>query len=201
MGGFGQGGSGFGGDDFQGARFPFLYPGIVTDNADPERRGRVRAQIPGVMDETPWALPRTGGARRWGATDVPPKGASVWIQFVLGDPAQPVWDYGDHAGEGDSAEAFPEAIDPGVSVWGRGPFRVLVDTREGQELMRIRLVKTVNGTEEDLVWLEFNGPANSARLYATTALGIEAGGVLDLDCAGDVQIKGRKVMPNGKPIN
>jgi hypothetical protein len=199
--GFGQGGSGFGGDDLSGARLPFLYPGIVTENWNPEHPGQLRAQIPGIMDETPWARNRTGGARRWGATDMPPKGASVWIQFVMGDPSQPVWDYGDHAGEGDTAEEFPEAVDPAVSVWGRGPFRVVADTRAGAEVFRLALVKEVDGVEEVIVALEINGPDNSARIYATNALGLSAGGVVDIDCAGDIQIKGRKVMPNGKAIN
>ena len=87
-----------------------------------------------------------------------------------------------------------------MSVFGRGPFRLVVDTREDQSIMKIKIVKELNGVEEDIVWLELNSETNSAQLYAANSIGIEAGAVVDIT-ASAVQILGRKVVPSSKPIN
>jgi uncharacterized protein involved in type VI secretion and phage assembly len=70
------------------------YRGVVTDNNDPYRRGRIRARVDGVMEaqETGWAapcFPITGQSMGWFA--VPPVGAHVWIEFELGSPESPLW--------------------------------------------------------------------------------------------------------------
>jgi uncharacterized protein involved in type VI secretion and phage assembly len=69
------------------------YRGVVTDNDDPERRGRVRARVTDVTgeDSTGWAepcLPFTGaGAGFYG---VPKINAWVWIEFEQGNPEKPI---------------------------------------------------------------------------------------------------------------
>jgi uncharacterized protein involved in type VI secretion and phage assembly len=70
------------------------YRGIVTDNQDPERRGRIRVQVPDVLADLPsaWALPCVPytdlGA---GSAAVPPIGTGVWVEFEQGDADLPVW--------------------------------------------------------------------------------------------------------------
>lgn len=70
------------------------YRGIVSDNADPLRIGRVRAKVPDVYgdDESGWAMPSApfGGAGS-GLFAVPASGAGVWVEFEHGDPDYPVW--------------------------------------------------------------------------------------------------------------
>jgi uncharacterized protein involved in type VI secretion and phage assembly len=70
------------------------YRGVVSDNADPLRIGRVRAKVPDVYgdDESGWAMPAApfGGAGS-GFFAVPPSGAGVWLEFEHGDPDYPVW--------------------------------------------------------------------------------------------------------------
>lgn len=69
------------------------YRGVVTDNNDPEMRGRIQARVPDVTgdDSTGWAepcLPFAGaGAGLYG---VPKVGAFVWIEFEQGNPERPV---------------------------------------------------------------------------------------------------------------
>lgn len=190
--------SGFEGDDFRGERILGLWPGVVVDRDDPKRLGRVRVRVPGIIDEkSTWAMPRTGGSTKWGGVRVPPTGTDVLVQFVGGDVEYPVWEPGPFG----IGENFPEHEDVDVSVFGEGHFRIVLDHRSGSNIATWKMVKEINGVEEDLVTLEFNGDTNSMRLFATTALQIEAGGIVDIDCAGDVQIKGRKVIPKQNPIN
>lgn len=75
-------------------RFWGKYRGIVHDIDDPQKLGRLRAEVPEVLDTevSPWALPCTpypGPDQGWYA--VPPVGAGVWIEFEAGDPARPIW--------------------------------------------------------------------------------------------------------------
>ena len=174
-----------------------IYPGTIADVSDPEKRGRVRVVVPGIIDEPgAWALPRAGGSRYWGSLHVPPVGSDVYVQFLSGNPSVPLWEPGPW-GDG---ETLPEHADPAISVWGEGPFRLSVDTRQGQEVLRFQVVKMVAGQESPVVDLEINAATNSVRLYGTTAVQIESGGILDMD-APVTQLRGRKVLPNSRPIS
>jgi uncharacterized protein involved in type VI secretion and phage assembly len=75
-------------------RFYGKYRGIVADVNDPENLGRIRAQVPEILDDvtSPWALPCAPYAGDGsGAYTIPPVGAGVWIEFEAGDPSRPIW--------------------------------------------------------------------------------------------------------------
>jgi uncharacterized protein involved in type VI secretion and phage assembly len=72
------------------------YRAIVTNNIDPENRGRIQVQVTDVTNLTPstWAeacVPLTGGPPAMGVYVVPPVGANVWIEFEKGDIRYPIW--------------------------------------------------------------------------------------------------------------
>lgn len=70
------------------------YRGIVVDNADPKRLGRIRARVPDAMGDnvTGWALPCAPfGGKSVGLFMIPPTDALVWIEFEQGDPDYPIW--------------------------------------------------------------------------------------------------------------
>lgn len=71
------------------------YRGFVADNADPEKRGRLRLHVPTLLGDrqTDWALPcfPTGGKKGHGWFSVPEVDAQVWVEFEEGDPARPIW--------------------------------------------------------------------------------------------------------------
>ena len=173
-----------------------LYAGMVLDNNDPEHLARVRVTIPGVMDDSPWALPRGAGSAQWGGNDVPPNGADVYVMFVNGNAERPVYEPAWHM----PGEQFPEHSSPDVHVWGRGPFRLVLEDSNVQHVMRLKAVLTIGNNEEDVAWLEFNADTQSIQLYADCAVGVEAGAIVNID-APSVQVRGRKVMPTPKPIN
>ena len=75
-------------------RFLGKYRGVVTNNLDPEQRGRIQANVPDVLGSgtTGWALPCAPYAGdAVGLFLIPPTNADVWIEFERGDPAFPIW--------------------------------------------------------------------------------------------------------------
>lgn len=74
------------------------YMGWCRDNNDPERRYRIRCEVPfplgkGEAKWSEWAFPcfQSGGSKDQGSPDVPLEGAGVWVEFQGGDPRYPIW--------------------------------------------------------------------------------------------------------------
>ena len=79
------------------SRFYGKYRGIVVDVDDPDRLGRITAQVPEILHEetSPWALPASPFAGpSHGFVMIPEKGDGVWIEFEAGDPSRPIWSGG-----------------------------------------------------------------------------------------------------------
>ena len=77
-------------------RFYGKYRGFVVDNADPEKRGRLKLRVSSVLGDevvTGWALPCApyGGSPDIGAFYVPEVEAGVWVEFEMGLVEYPVW--------------------------------------------------------------------------------------------------------------
>ena len=78
----------------QGAPFYGKYRGVVSDNKDSSKLGRLRAKVEDIFgnQESPWALPSFPYAGKGvGLFMIPPEGALVWIEFENGDPNYPIW--------------------------------------------------------------------------------------------------------------
>lgn len=70
------------------------YRGVVRDVDDPEKLGRITANVPSIYGDldSPWALPAVpfaGGAH--GLVLLPEVGDGVWIEFEAGDISRPIW--------------------------------------------------------------------------------------------------------------
>jgi hypothetical protein len=77
-------------------RFYGKYRGIVVDNHDPAKLGRLNLHIPsvfGVDATTGWAMPCTpyGGKTGQGFLFIPDVGAGVWVEFEEGKLEFPIW--------------------------------------------------------------------------------------------------------------
>jgi uncharacterized protein involved in type VI secretion and phage assembly len=77
-------------------RFYGKYRGIVIDNQDPAKLGRVKLNVPSVLGSdvvTGWATPCApyGGAADLGFLFIPDIGAGVWAEFEEGDLEFPIW--------------------------------------------------------------------------------------------------------------
>ncbi|HKG79025.1 MAG TPA: phage baseplate assembly protein V [Pyrinomonadaceae bacterium] len=76
------------------SRFFGKYRGVVTNVDDPNKIGRITAQVPEILheEESPWALPATPFAGPGhGLVLIPEVGDGVWIEFEGGDPSRPIW--------------------------------------------------------------------------------------------------------------
>lgn len=87
-----------------------MYPGLVVDNLDPKKRGRVKVEIPGLCEpSTDWALPIGGahssGEANRGGFDPPKKGSAVVVAFLDGDVDHPVYLGGWRATDGSGSDA------------------------------------------------------------------------------------------------
>ena len=71
------------------------FRGTVTDNKDPQKRGRLKLRIPSVLadQDSDWALPCLpyGGADQQGMFMIPEIDAQVWVEFEEGDIHRPIW--------------------------------------------------------------------------------------------------------------
>jgi len=126
--------------------FNGIYIGVVEDNVDPDKMGRVRVRVMGLHSDSkmttgndgvttaqlPWAIPASpiqGGSisgRGW--SGVPEQGSHVLITFIGGDHSFPIYfasiaskytekpDF--NKGFSDPARIFPESA--GVQDWHEG---------------------------------------------------------------------------------
>jgi len=72
------------------------YRGFVVDNADPEKRGRLKIKVPSVLGDetvTGWAMPCVpyGGDANQGFLFIPEVDAGVWVEFEEGNLELPIW--------------------------------------------------------------------------------------------------------------
>lgn len=174
-----------------------LYMGVVINNKDPEKLGRVRARIPGITETSPWAFPLGwpgAGARKRGSFSPPPEGAEVGVFFHQGDIDHPHYLCG-HPGRGEAPDEVDESTPEDavkVHVHETERWRFTFDERPEKALLQLRDKKT-----GDVV--EIDGAALGVRIKATSALVLECVGAVDIRGA-NVTINGRQVAKNTKPI-
>ena len=74
------------------SRFYGKYRGKVVDVNDPDKLGRITAQVPEILQQetSHWALPAVAFAGPGhGLVLIPEVGDGVWIEFEAGDPSKP----------------------------------------------------------------------------------------------------------------
>lgn len=180
-----------------------LYIGHVVDRADPEQLGRVRIRIPGLIEPaSAWAFPLGtvgGGSDGRGFFAVPEVGAEVGVLFHQGDVDHPYYLCGHWGKPGGVTEVLSPVRNmsaseaPQVRAFETRRFVLVFDDRVGQETLRIQ-DKAPGGAQ-----IEFDGTVMGITLKATSALVLQADGLVSIE-GTTVVINGRLVLPGGGSI-
>jgi uncharacterized protein involved in type VI secretion and phage assembly len=184
------------------SRHVALYEGVVVDNADPKKIGRVKVRVPGLIEPaSDWALPAMvpgGGEKRRGFFFVPPKGAEVSVWFVQGDPERPRYCPSHWGAPGGQSQAPTPVQDatveeaPLIGCIETDNFLLVFDDRPGKRSVEI-------GVKESGDRLIFDAESHMVELKGTVGVRIKSTGAISLE-ALRVTINGRPVLPGKKPI-
>lgn len=74
--------------------FSGIFRGVISDNNDPLKRGRIKAYVPAISEhDLTWAEPcfPFNGSSKPDQYAIPPVGTKVWIEFEQDDPDRPIW--------------------------------------------------------------------------------------------------------------
>lgn len=90
-----------------------IYGGLVEDNKDPQKQGRLKVRVPHAYgavggafgavttNDIPWALPAglpNGQSQQSGGADwLPGLGDVVWVMFLDCEPEKPIWFWGNQS--------------------------------------------------------------------------------------------------------
>lgn len=113
------------------------YRGLVTDNNDPNKLGRIKVKVQDVLGdkESGWALPALPYAGDGvGLYLVPPVKTFVWVEFEHGDPDYPIWT-GCFWGGSDRLPHSPAS--PDVKVLKTASATITLDDTAGQSSIKI----------------------------------------------------------------
>ena len=170
-----------------------MYVGHVTDRKDPDKLGRVRVCVPGLLEpHSAWAWPLGtvgGGSKNRGFFAVPEEGAEVALFFNQGDVDKPYF-ISAHWGKPNGESEVPEEAQrdsPDNRVLATETFRLELDESEGARRLKITNKKTDD-------YLLFDAEENTITLQGTTSILIKAVGAISLD-ATHITIGGRAIRP------
>lgn len=179
-----------------------LYWGVVVDNEDPQKLGRITAFVPAVTKKaTTWAYPigmpgsgcqsDTGGK---GGFFVPRKKATVLVAFIYGKLEQPIYWCGHYPLSSQTGLVATPRIVQAQTKADAPNVRVLAET----ETFEIYITDT---TQEKKVVLQTLGGANSIELDANTGnVSVKAKHQVSID-APVVTIDGLNVFIKGRPVS
>jgi hypothetical protein len=171
--------------------------GIVRERDDPEGIGRVKLEVPGVIQRSTWALPAghpSSGKAGLGSIEPPPLGATVLAGFEAANIEAPYYFTGPWPlGGAPAGHAVTATGDNKVFADER--LKIERDARIGTSGYRITDVATSGAA----IKIEMDLETLQVEVSSTLAVTIRATGPLQLT-GGAVTINGRPVLPTGKPI-
>ena len=163
-------------------RFYGKYRGLVVDNADEEKLGRLKLRVPSVLGDsvvTGWALPCVpyGGDADQGFLFVPEVGAGVWVEFEEGDLEFPIWTgtfWSKPSGESELPKPNDAAGTEDSAVQDP-PTRKIIKTKKGHTIQfedadddDTAMITIVEGVHQHVITLDKNGITITASVPNST---------------------------------
>ena len=157
------------------------YRGIVSDNADPANRGRLKVKVPAVLGTVEaWAMPCVPYAgASVGFYSLPEPGTGIWVEFEAGDPSYPIWS--------GCFWADNELPDPGgaaIKIWKTEKLTVRID--DGADELKLET------TSKSTVTLASDIKSESGGAKHT----VGSSGVVSELAAGKVEVTAATVKVN-----
>ena len=171
-------------DDF---KFPGLYRGLVLDNDDPDKLGRIKVKIFTVFSSEipatylPWAVPAfplfTGSGNGFGSFAVPEINSHVFVMFEAQDFNQPVY----------FAEAPTASLGIPTESATNYPSRRVLKTKNGIVFYIDDSNKEIKVTHPTGAFIQIDSSGN---------INISSSGDVSVESSGDVDISGATVNIN-----
>lgn len=190
------------------------YRGLVVDNADPQKLGRLKVRVPSLLGEqvvTGWATPCTpyGGSDNQGMLMIPDVGAGVWVEFEEGDLEFPIW-VGTYWSKPSGTTELPKPNGADAAEAGEAqdpPTRKILKTAKGHTIQledkdgeeAIIIVVIVEDKKKHFILLNGDGitiqdAAGNSLVMSSSAVTLTAKADLTIDASGHaVVIKGKTV--------
>lgn len=172
--------------------------GYVIDRLDPKGIGRIRARLPGVMDETGWLFPEDAAdGDGKGEFNPPDVGTEINAWFVAGNPDNGRYRKGHWTINDDGTTKVPSGAvvtaDGDNKVYDDGILRVERDDRPGTAGIRFK------HSEDGTTFAEYDAVTRRLKFSADSAIEIETLGEVSIS-GGRVTINDRVVADNQDPI-
>jgi uncharacterized protein involved in type VI secretion and phage assembly len=196
--------------------------GIVTDNKDPQKLGRVKLQLPVVseQDTTSWApIIMLGAGKNRGWFFIPDPGDEVLVMFEHGDPNRPLvvgslWNGKDrppdsnpipHANDrrviksrAGSSIVFDDGSDPKIVIEdGAGKARITIDSKNNKVLIEALdgdvCIQSPSG--------DLNIVAKAAELKASKTVELHSGDAMAWGADGNIKVTGPSVTFGGPKVS
>lgn len=181
------------------SRFYGKYRAFVVDNADPEKLGRLKLKIPGVLGSevvSGWAWPCApyGGAANQGFYFIPEVDSAVWVEFESGSLDSPIWVGTFWAKPGGNSELpKPNGVDgTEESDVQSPPTRKIIKTLKGHTIQLEDaddgdLVMLYEATNKNLIVMNADGIKITESTNKTTITLNDSG--LKVEAAKDIELK------------
>lgn len=170
-------------------RYYGIYRATVSDNLDPDKRGRIKIICPQVGQSAQcerWVMPAMagGGGSGRGFFFAPEIDDTVWVSFYEGSPSHPEVYWGGWFGQSDAGSEVPEGLRPPASDL---PEKKGIVTRAGHSL----IFNDEAGKESvTIIWNKpKDGDASLSDRTKTAALNPSKSAVFSFDKNGGLFVK------------
>lgn len=159
-----------------------VYAGVVTDNRDPEAKGRVKINLPWIDSnfETLWApVSQIYAGDGYGTYWIPEVGDQVIVSFMRGELRKPVV----------MGAIYSEQMRPELAL-GSGQDPKVLRTRSGHMLLLEEgsepLIRLVDQTGDNEITI--NSTENSITVRASADVVVKAGGNVEVEAGGSASV-------------